>query len=166
MTSRILHGEESRSTAYTSADFGPHVGYVFLATAVIVLVGTFVDLGILWIGQRQATAQWEFVATTNTLDAFTRLALGMAAAWGAAFFLRGRRLWVYRMGGIAMILMGVAAAFLGFLAVTDYLTLRTVVNEEARRLFGSAALKAAAQSGLYTVTLVPAGLLSLRRPRR
>ena len=146
--------------------FGRHAALAFLAAGRVMLGGTIIDLGVLWIGQRQANPQWEFVAVANTLDAFPRLVLSLALLVGALYLGDSGSLLAYRILAAGFLLLGVAGAGLGGLMVTDYLALRRAVNPEGYAVFRSTAFKAAAVSALYVVVLLPLGIKGLRGPKR
>ena len=77
MTPRVLAGQSEPTSARVSSSAGPTSAAVMVA-GLVYFVGSLIDLGILWLGQRQAGLQWEFVAITNTADAMPRLILALA----------------------------------------------------------------------------------------
>ncbi|HEX7050643.1 MAG TPA: hypothetical protein VF188_10610 [Longimicrobiales bacterium] len=148
------------------AAFAPHVGLAMLAAGLGYLIGSIIDVGVLWGLQRQAVPQWEFVAIGNTLEAFPRFTMALAFLYGALYFRRSERVAAYRVLAVGLLLGGIAAAALGALLLTDYLALARVAAGQAGALdlLRTTTFKGLALSGLFTVTLVPIGLLGLRRP--
>lgn len=143
-----------------------HAGLVLWVVSVILVLGTLVDLGVLWLVQRQSAVQWEFVALVNTLDAFPRLVLGLGAAYIAFVVRRSTSMLGYRLLGTLVLLLGLAGAALGVLLLTDYFVLARVVQEaDTRVAFQSLIVKGLALSGFYFVLLTPIGALGLRRPK-
>jgi hypothetical protein len=137
-----------------------------LAAGLVMLVGTAVDLGVLWFLQRQAGAQWEYVAIANTLESAPRIVLGIAFLYGALHLFGVRALGAYRALAGLMITFGLFAAGMGAIITTSYFALASMVTQpEAYVMLRSIAIKAIALSGLYFIVLVPLGIIGLRRPR-
>ena len=137
-----------------------------LGAGLLLTVGSLIDTGVLWIAERQGSSQWEFVATTNTLNSLPRLMLGVALLVGAAYAAR-ISLTPTRfvlMGGV--ILIGLAGLALGGLVTLDYLELRRSLNPQALPALRGEAVKALGISVLDVVALIPIGLMGLRGPRR
>lgn len=145
--------------------FGRHAGLGLGVAGGVLLLGTLVDLAVLWVLQREPGLQWEFVAISSTTDAYPRLVLSIGLLYGALSAARSTRLGAYRVLGGALVGLGIAAAGLGALMVTNYFALSGSVQPAAARAFRSTAIKALGLCALYVVALVPVGLLSLRRPR-
>lgn len=136
------------------------------AAGFLMLVGSTVDLGVLWILQSQNTPQWEYVAVSNTMDAIPRLVLGTALLYLALYLRGSTSIALYRVLAGIMILLGLFAAGFGAIIVTSYFALvKMVTQPEAYTMLRSIAIKSVALSGLYFVVLVPLGMLGMRRPR-
>lgn len=141
-------------------------GLVLWAVSGVLVLGTVVDLGVLWLAQHQSNPQWEFVALVRTLDAFPRLALGFALAYVARLLCRSRSKLGHRVLGVLVLLLGLVGAALGVLLLTDYFVLaRVVEGANAQLALRSTVVKGLMLSGLYLVLLTPIGALVLRRPR-
>ena len=137
-----------------------------LGAGLLLTLGSMIDTGVLWIAQRQGSPQWEFVATTNTLNALPRLMLGVALLVGAAYAARVS-LPSTRLVLMAVVaLIGLAGLALGSLVTLDYFELRTSVNAQALPALRSEAVKALGISLLDVVALVPIGLMGMRGSRR
>lgn len=168
MATRILLDRSRHAPARTFSPeaFAPHAGTALAAAALVLLTGTAIDLGVLWLGQRAPNPHWEFVAIASTLEAYPRLALGVAALAVALYLRQSGSLAAYRALGIAFLALALAAATLGAVLATDYLALVRTVRPEALPIFRSTAFKAGALSALYVALLAPAGIATLRRPCR
>jgi hypothetical protein len=142
----------------------PVAGALF-AVGIVYLVGTLVDLGTLWLLQRQSGMEWEFVAVTSTADALPRFIFAVAALY-LAFYVGGSRVtWLYRSMSIGLLALGVIAIGLGALSGTNYLALARVVNPEAEPLLRSSVIKTLALCTLYAVVLIPVGISGLHARR-
>jgi hypothetical protein len=140
----------------------PAVTYAALAAGLIFLIGSLVDVGTLWIGQRQEGPQWEFVAVGSTLEAFPRFALALALV---GLGLHSRVLLgtiASKLVPVGMIVFAFLAGVLGVLMGMDYLALRAEVLPEAAQVFRSTAMKSVSLSALYVVALMLFGILGLR----
>jgi len=145
--------------------FAPLAARGLWAAAIILVVGTAFDLGILWLAQRQDTLQWEFVATTNTIEAFARPVIALGLMYAALSLGRIGSLAAYRAMAVFALLLGVGGALLGTLLLLDYLALSGSVNPEGIAVFRSTVAKAGTLALLYFVILVPVGIMGLRRPK-
>src|SRR5690606_12644839 len=128
-------------------------------------LGSLVDLGILWIAQYQASPQWEFVAIASTLEGLPRFVMAIAFFYAALYLRRSQSLAAYRALGAGVLVLGLAGAGLGLLALMDYLALAGLVEGMPESLTRSSALKAAALGGVFFFLLVPLGFVALRHPR-
>lgn len=146
-------------------DFRPHVGGVLWAISGVVGLGSLLDLGILWLRQREGSPQWEFMAVSNTLDAIPTLVLALGAAYLGLLLRRPESALGYRLLACLLMLVGLLSALLGALLVTDYFSLSQVLTPESRDLLRSTTLKGLLLSGLFFFLLVPTGLLGVLRPR-
>lgn len=137
-----------------------------IAAGTVLLTGSVVDLGILWLLQRQDSPQWEYVAIANTLEAVPLVLIGLALLYAALAFRRVEGMLGYRLLAGAMLLLGLTGAALAALVVTSYLAIVRVVQQpEAVLMLQSVALKSVVLGGLYFLVLTPLGALGLRRPR-
>ncbi len=145
--------------------YSRHAGLACVGAGLIFLVGSLLDVAILWGFQRGAGPAWEFAALSTTIEGTPRIALG-AALMAAGLWVRGSTsLLMYRTIGLIMLLTGIAGAIIGGMLLSDYFILRRDVDAAQRVLFNSAALKVLALSGLHAFVLIPIGVLGMRRPR-
>lgn len=147
------------------AGFERYAAIGFWAAGLVLLFGTAVDLSILWVFQRQDAPTWEFVAISNTLEAFPRLVLGFGLLYPALHFQRGLTVGSVRTLSTMLVLLGVAAAVLGVLEVTDYFVLQRQASPQTLPVLKSTTLKAATLGGAFFVILTTLGVLGWRRPR-
>jgi hypothetical protein len=166
---RFLVGAPSAPTRTAAAPdgFSRHASRGLWAGASILLLGSFIDLGVLWVLQYQPTPQWEFVATMNTLEAYTRFSIGIGLIYAALFIGRSASMWKYRLTAVFMLLLGIVGMVLGLVLLNDYFALSRLTQDQTA---GMGALvisvtKGVLLSGLITVLFVPLGILGLRRPR-
>jgi hypothetical protein len=136
-----------------------------VAAAIPFIVGSLVDVLILWIFQRQPAAEWEFTALISTAEGLPRIALGLAFAYLAMLVRGSTSLIGYRLLALGLVAIGIAGAMIGSLMVTDYFILRASVAPEASMVFRSAVLKTIVLCGLYVFVLLPMGVLGLKRPK-
>ncbi len=169
-TEPLILGHPAQAvTAAPSSRLGRQAAYVLWAAAGLFLIGSAIDLGVLWILQRQPTTGWEFVALQNTLEAFPRFMLGFAFLSVALYLGRPRPETGLRLLGATMLVLAVTAAALGALVAMDYLVLARMVDPRvplAARVLKIAALKAVALSGADTLVLGVFGVLGIRRLKR
>lgn len=159
--------DATRPKPFSTEAFARHGARGLWAAAAVLLLGTAVDLFVLWGLQFQASMQWEFVAIVNTLEAYTRLVLGVGLAYGALVFSRSSSLWAYRSAGALMLLLGLAAATLSLLLITDYYPLSRFADGQgvAQGALTVTAVKGLLLGGVYSLVLIPLGILNLRKPR-
>jgi hypothetical protein len=137
------------------------------AAGFVMLVGSMLDLGILWLLQRQSNPQWEYVAVANTMEAVPRLVLGLGLLYAAVYLAGVGRMWVYRAFAATLVFLGLFSLACGGLILTSYLALAKMVTEpEAYAMLRSVAIKALGLSSLYVAVLIPAGIWGMRRPRQ
>ncbi len=147
------------------AAFAPYVSRALWAGGIILLVGTAIDLGILWFAQRQDSMQWEFVAITNTVEAFARPVIALALMYAAFYFSESQPLVLLKVLAVFAVALGLAGGLLGVLLATDYLALVRSVAPEAQAVFRSTVFKAGALAATYLVVLVPIGVMGLKKPK-
>ena len=144
---------------------GVYASRALWATGIIYFVGTLVDLGILWIIQRQAGVQWEFVALTNTVEAWPQLILSVALCY-AGFALAGSEsLGLQRTLAAVSLLLGIGGVVFGALETLNYLTLAASASGTGTNLILSAFVKTMILCGLYVLLFIPLGILGFKRPR-
>ncbi len=169
-TEPILLGHQTQPVvAVPSTRVGRHAAYALWAAGALFLLGSVVDLAVLWVLQRQPTTGWEFVALQNTLEAFPRFMLGFAFISVALYLARPRPEGGLRLIGATMLLLAVTAAALGALVAMDYLVLARMVDPRvplAARVLKIATLKALALSGVDTLVLGSFGLMGVRHLKR
>lgn len=157
----------ARPSGAAPEGFSRHAARGAWAGAAVLVLGNLIDLGVLWGMQFQANPQWEFIATMNTLEAYTRFTLGIALAYAALFMSRSTALWKYRVAAASMLFLGIAAVLLGLVLLNDYFALARLAQgqTEATGALVITATKGMLLSGLFTVVFIPLGILGLRRPR-
>ncbi|MGH7477454.1 MAG: hypothetical protein ACRELD_14400 [Longimicrobiales bacterium] len=136
-----------------------------MAAGLIFILGSITDVLILWLFQRQPSTQWEFTAVATTTEGLPRIALGAAMVYAALHVRGSTTMFAYRVLGILLIVVGLAGAILGTLMVLDYITLRSTVQPQAAGMFKGAVVKTLLLAGLYVVLLIPAGVISMRKPK-
>ena len=142
-----------------------HAGRALWAIATVLLVGTLLDFGILWLGQRQPTLVWEYAAIVNTIEGMAGLILATGLAYAAFHFSGGTSLLVLRLLASSMVTVGIVGGILGALLLLDYIALQNGMQPEARLMLRTATIKGVTLSGLYLFVLVPVGLLGWVRRR-
>lgn len=171
MATRMADGEPrmvitpKKAGAYTVEGFRRHVARGFYAAGVIFLVGTVLDLAILWVFQRQPGPQWEFSALASTAEGLPRLVLAIALLYGGLYTAASTSLLSYRFLALIAILIALAGAAVGGLMLSDFFVLRRQVSTDGLWIFRSAVLKTLVLCGMYVFVLFPLGVLGLRRPR-
>ena len=128
------------------------------------IIGSSVDLGTLWLLQRQPGPQWEFVALSRTVESVPNFAMGVAFLFITLHLFEAKSRSLYSMAAVVFIGLGVASAGLVTLMGLNYLSLVPSINPEALPTFKSSALKVLTLGALYVVVLFPAGVLGLRGP--
>lgn len=156
----------TRSSIAPSA-FTRHAAFGLWAGAAVLLLGSFVDLGVLWGLQFDPNPQWEFVATMNTLESYTRFAIGIAFVYAALYIGRSASLWKYRLTAAFMLVLGIMAIGLGLVLLNDYFALARLAQDQTPQM-GALVIsvtKGVLLSGLFTIIFVPLGILGLRKPK-
>ncbi len=126
-------------------------------------MGSAVDPGILWLGQRQDGLAWEYVAIVNTVEGMGGLILAAGLAYAAIHIRDGESLAPLRLLGGSLMVVGIVGGVLGLMLITDYFALRTNMEQQAEVLFRTTTVKGLTLSGLYFFVLVPVGFLGLVR---
>ncbi len=158
---------EEPHTQRSRVDYTGHVARGLWFMAAVLLIGSLVDLGVLWGLQRQNQPQWEFVAISNTLDAFPRFVLAMAGAYLALFVTKSTSLFAFRVMAVFAVMLGLASAALGALLITDYFALAKLAAAQTPILVAlkSAMVKGGALSLFFTLASLGIGIFGWRRPR-
>lgn len=165
MTTPLVVSTAKVKAVHAPEGFRVHASLGLAGAGLVFLVGTLLDLAILWIFQRQASPQWEFTALASTSEGLPRLVLAFALIYAALYTRGSTSLLTYRMLGLGLILVGLAGAVVGALMVTDYFVLRGGINPESGQLFHSMVIKTLSLCAMYVFLLVPIGVLGLRRPK-
>ena len=163
--SRIVVGKETHVRPVARDAFARPIAFALAAAGLIFILGSIADVLILWLFQRQPLPQWEFTALATTTEGLPRIALGAALVYAALHVRGSTSLPGYRLLGLLLVLIGLIGAMLGGLMVLNYFTLRSTVQPGAGGLFLGTVAKTLLLCGLYVVLLIPAGILSMRRPK-
>ena len=164
---RILAHSGHRERRVVPVDWSRGASLAALAAGTIMLFGVLVDIGVLWLLQRQASPQWEFTAITNTVESVPRLVFALGFLY-IGFHLRGTagHGW-YRALAALLILVGVFSVMLAAVLALSYFQLGKLVTQpEVYTMLRSVAVKTIGLSAVYAVVAIPSGILALRRPRR
>ena len=147
------------------AGYQRHAAIASLAAALIMIIGSIVDLGTLWLLETQPGPQWKFAALSRTVQSVPNFAMGVAFLFITLHLFEAKSRRLYSVAAVVFIGLGVASAGLVTLMGLNYLSLVPDVNPEALPTFKSSALKVLTLGALYAVILVPAGMVGLRGPR-
>lgn len=161
-------GASGRSgSRYRPQDFSGRVAMVMLAAGLLLLIGSLIDVGVLWILQRQPNPQWEFAAGVRTLDASTRFGSAFGFLYLAAFLSGRASVGLYRVMGAVLILFAFGILVVAGVVATDYLALNRMVTDqpEAMALFRSSTVKSVSVAAVAFILFLTAGIFSVRRPR-
>jgi hypothetical protein len=145
-----------------------HGAIALWAIASVLVAGTLIDLGVLWIGQRNPTPQWEYVALVNTIESLSGLVLAAGLAYLAVLVGGLGSVAGYRILAGTVLALGAVGGALGLLLATDYFVLRGSIPPEGTTAFNTTTFKGIGLSALYFLVLVPLGVfgLRMRRPKR
>lgn len=153
---RVLADHDLTGTA------GRFVGWA----GVVYLVAIIVDLGILWLGQRQEGPNFVFVALNRTAEAFPRFILASALIYTGLALTRTASLALYRAMAAWVLALGTMALVVVTLTGLNYMNMASAVAPEAKLVFRSAVVKTGGLGALYVLFLIPLGILGLRTRRR
>lgn len=142
------------------------VARVMMGIGLMFLVGSVVDLAVLWIGQRLPTVQWEFVAITNTAESLPRFALALGLIYLSLFIGHSRSAWAYRLLGGMLVALGVANIALMALLAMDYLAMVGNVNPDGLTAFRSTFTKSFSLTGIYALIALSLGILGTKTAAR
>ena len=162
----IVNEAKVPARAVTADAFSAHIVRGLWLGAGVLLLGSFIDLAVLWGLQFEGNPQWEFVASINTLEAYTRFGIAIALVYAALYAGRSTALWLYRLIGACVLLLGLVAAVLGLILVNDYFVLARLAGDQANSGLVVSVTKGILLSGTFTLLMVPIGILGLRRPRK
>jgi hypothetical protein len=147
--------------------FSSHTAWICLAAGVMFAAGAVVDVAILWGFQRVPdNAAWEFTALATTVEGLPRVALGCALVAVGLWLSGSTSLIAYRGLGLFVLMTGFAGAAAAALVVTDWFVIRGDVPAQQAGIFQGIVAKSIALGGIYILLFIPAGVLSMRRPRR
>lgn len=142
-------------------------GHAALAAGVLMLLGSLVDLGTLWILQRESSPQWEFAAISNTVDAIPRLVFALSFILLALYFREQATSLGYRFVALGFLLLGVGSLVLGGLIAMSYFPLAQLATQpEVYAMLRSITIKTLALAGIYFFVTIPIGIVGLRRLSR
>jgi hypothetical protein len=161
----IVVGGSKTRIAYGADAFNRPAAVGLSVAGFIFIIGSIIDILLLWTLQRQPLPQWEFTALATTAEGLPRIVLGIALVFAAMFVRGSTSLLKYRLFGLMLIGLGLMGVAIAGLMVTDFFALRSLVNPEARWMFRSTVIKTMLLCGMYVVFLVPAGVLCMRRPK-
>lgn len=143
-----------------------HGARLALVAGLILLIGVVLDLGTLWVLQKQPSVQWEFVALGTTTNAYPFLLLSAVLLYLSLAMGQSDSLVAYRAVGGLVFGMGLLGLAVLLLIVTKYVALvkQAGLPDDAIPFFRSVLIKSGGLSAVYALCLVPVGLLGLRRP--
>lgn len=147
-------------------DFSGVASRALWVAGLVYLLGSLLDLGILWIGQNAGNAQFEFVALTRTVEGFPRLFVATALIYGGLYIGGSDALWAYRLLAVWLLVLGLAALAVLALTGLNYASISGSVTEEGRPLFRTTVIKTGGLSLLYVVSLLPLGFLGFSTRKR
>ena len=161
MNPRVFtEGPSNRSEAESL--FATPTSRAVIVAGVAYLLGSVVDLGILWIGQRQPGLQWEFVAITNTIEAWPRMILALGLIYLGLHISRSRSQTMQRLLAGSLLVLGLGALVLGVLMTLNYLQVSGNLEGDGLSLVRTAVLKTLLLCTLFVTTLIPVGALGVR----
>ena len=162
-TALILGDQKARG--YTAAGFRRPAARALLAAALILGLGSVLDVVVLWGMQRQPGPQGEFAALVATAEGLPRIVLAVSLAYAGFLVRESTVLLRFRALGLVLVAVGLLGAVVGGMVVSDYFVLRSVVEPASIALFRSAVFKTLALCTLYVLVLIPVGVLAMRRPQ-
>lgn len=165
VTGPAKSGGASAAHGVRKAPFGPHSGRALAVAGLITLIGSLVDLGVLWVMQRQPGIQWEFVAITRTAEAWPRLVLAVGLVYGGAHLAEVTSGLIYKSLAVVLVALGFGGLLLGAILMLNYLSVEGAASGAAGELVRSAVVKTLLLCALYVVLLVPTGVMGLKSPR-
>lgn len=164
---RILSGAGRSEDRTAPLDWARGAALAVLAAGMIMLFGVVVDLGVLWLLQREPSPQWEFTAITNTVESVPRLVFAVGFLFIGFHLRRTVGLGWYRALSVILILVGLFSIMLAGLLTLSYFALGKLVTQpEVYAMLRSVAVKTIGLSAVYALIAIPSGVLALRRPRR
>lgn len=147
-------------------DFAGVASRALWVAGLVYLLGSLLDLGILWLGQNAGNVQFEFVALTRTAEGFPRLLVATALIYGGLYLGGSEALWAYRLLAVWLLALGLAALAVLALTGLNYASISGTVTEEGRALFRTSVIKTAGLSLLYVLSLLPLGILGFSTRKR
>jgi hypothetical protein len=166
--SLVVGGGERPGVPAVGADgFRRHVAWACTAAGLIFGIGALLDVGILWLFQRiPDNPGWEFTALASTVEGLPRIGLAAALLALALWLRESMSLLSYRLLGAMLIVTGFLGALSAALVLTDWFVLRGNIPLDQQGTIKAVVVKSIALGGLYTLVFIPAGVMSMRRPRR
>jgi hypothetical protein len=162
----IVTRPQSRPDPDVAATVSDAASVIMWAAAGVLLLGSALDLALLWGVQRQPTPQWEFTALLSTAQLLPLFVMGLAFA-GGALLLRGTAtLAGYRLIAVATLLLGLVGAAIALRTGSEYISLSRVASAATEGPLRAVALKAIALSTIYLVVLTPLGIIGVRWPKK
>jgi hypothetical protein len=141
--------------------------YGAFAAGFIMFAGVLIDLGSVWILQRESSPQWEFAAVANTVESVPRAVFGLSFLLLALYLWESTSMVGFRVLGAILVLLGLTSAALGGLATLSYFELSPLVTQPAiYTAMRGVAIKTIGLATLYAVVAIPIGVLCMRRPKK
>ena len=147
-------------------DFSGVASRALWVAGLVYLLGSLLDLAVLWFGQNAGNVQFQFVALTRTAEGFPRLFVATALIYGGLYLGGSRALWAYRLLATWLLVLGMVALMVLALVGLNYPTISGAVTDEGRPLFRTTVLKTGGLSLLYVVSLLPLGFLGFSTRKR
>jgi len=139
-----------------------YTGGVLTLTGVIFVAGTAFDFFTLWVLQRSPGAQWEFVATTQTLEGLPRIILGLCLILASLDLSGTASVAKYRVSALVILAFGFIAIGLGAMLGLSYAPIAGVVEGDALTAVKSTAVKSVGLTLIYVLALIPLGIMGFR----
>ena len=146
-------------------DLSKYAGGALVAIGMYLALGSLIDVGVLWIGQRSPNVNWEFAALQSTAsEGFFNMTLAVALLFAGLGVRGSRSVAAFRTLSVFMLLLGIGAFAVGGLTVTNYYALVSVVgvDEAALATVQSAVVKSGLLSGGNFLLFMVLGILGLR----
>lgn len=162
----ITDNRDQSTRVHADHDLAGTAGRFVAGAGVIYLLAIVIDLGILWLGQRQEGPNFLFVALTRTAEAFPRFILGTALVYAGLALTKTASLALYRALAGWVLLLGTVALVLVAMTGMNYMSMSGSVVPEAQGVYRSAVIKTGGLGLLYVLFLIPLGILGFRTRRR
>jgi hypothetical protein len=157
----------ARSQLLSTHSRGRLAAFGAFAAGFIMLAGVVIDLGTMWILQRERSPQWEFAAVTNSVDSIPRAFFALGFLFIAMYLWEATSMTGFRVLGGLLIVLGLSSAALGGLATLSYFELSPLIQQPAvYTAMRSVAIKSIGLATMYAVVAIPVGVLCMRRPKK